>query len=69
MGAIDRRAADIARRQRGYATRQQLVDEAAISRATISRRLASGHWSEPMPGVIMPAQRRQTHRGGHGARL
>jgi hypothetical protein len=52
MGTVDRRAADIARRQLGYATRQQLIDVAAISRATIARRLGSGQWSEPMPGVI-----------------
>jgi hypothetical protein len=52
MDSVDRRAARLARTQRGFVTRQQLVHGAGISYATVARRLTSGQWSEPLPNVI-----------------
>jgi len=52
METVDQRASLVARPQRGLVTRRQLLDVASVSASTIGRRLASGHWSEPLPGVI-----------------
>ena len=51
MDPVDVRAHRIGRRQRGLATRRQLLD-AGISARTIARRLASGRWREPVAPVI-----------------
>ncbi|MFA9446050.1 hypothetical protein [Egicoccus sp. AB-alg6-2] len=51
MPSVDDRALDIARSQRGLATRRQLLD-AGVSPATITRRLQNARWSEPVAGVV-----------------
>lgn len=52
MEPVDARANAIGRRQRGLVSRQQLYDEAGVSRSTVTRRLATGRWHEPLPNVI-----------------
>ncbi len=52
MEPVDQRALEVVRSQRGCATRAQLREDASISHATLARRLASGRWSQPLPGVI-----------------
>lgn len=51
MTTVDQRAQQLARSQRGLATRRQLHD-AGVSAATIRRRLAAERWGEPIPTVI-----------------
>lgn len=52
MRTVDQRAAAVARSQRGLASRHQLIESASVSTSTITRRLAAGQWSEPVPGVV-----------------
>jgi hypothetical protein len=49
---VDARANRVARSQRGRATRRQLREDASVSARTITRRLADGTWTEPLPDVI-----------------
>ena len=51
MDTVDVRANRVGRRQRGLATRRQLL-EAGISARTIARRVTAGHWREQVPPVI-----------------
>jgi hypothetical protein len=52
MATVDERAKEVARTQRGRATRRQLREDASVSTATIARRIDRGSWSEPLPGII-----------------
>jgi hypothetical protein len=52
VATVDERAREVARTQRGRATRRQLREDASVSTATIARRIERGSWSEPLPGVI-----------------
>lgn len=52
VATVDERANEVARPQRGRATRRQLREDASISTATVARRIDGGRWSEPIPGVI-----------------
>lgn len=51
MPTIDERVRALGRRQRGLATRAQVL-EAGVSAASITRRLQSGVWRQPFRGVI-----------------
>jgi hypothetical protein len=63
MDTVDLRARDVARDQYGRASRQQLRERAGISRSTITRRVRSGVWSEPVPGVVDLGTHPETWRG------
>ncbi|MTV26625.1 hypothetical protein FTX61_14555 [Nitriliruptoraceae bacterium ZYF776] len=52
MEPVDVRASRIARSQRGLVVRRALVEEAGVAPATIRRRLRSGAWTQPFPGVV-----------------
>jgi hypothetical protein len=52
VATVDERAREVARTQRGRATRRQLREDASVSTATIARRIERGSWSEPLPGII-----------------
>jgi hypothetical protein len=52
MGAIDRMAAELGRRQHGLVTRRQLLARGGVERRTIGRRVDAGIWDEPHPGVL-----------------
>jgi hypothetical protein len=51
MRSVDARAAEIGRRQHGLASREQLRG-LGIADTTVRRRLVSGRWAEPLPGVV-----------------
>ncbi len=51
MPTVDVRAHALARAQYGRATRRQLR-AAGVSDTTITRRIADGVWTEPVPGVV-----------------
>ncbi|MEX2504266.1 MAG: hypothetical protein WD378_05415 [Egicoccus sp.] len=52
MDTVDIRARDLGRSQYGRVTRRQLIHDAGVSAATITRRLQAGVWTEPVPGVV-----------------
>ena len=64
MTRVDERASAVGRQQHGLATRGQLR-RAGISDSGIRRRLSSGSWGEPLPGVVDL----RTHRPSWHGRL